>query len=64
MEGRKTAKERSLSRSWEGQRLEQQILAMAYEELWPVVRRRLPGPPDESARRSRTPVQLQQAQGG
>ena len=64
MEGRRTATERSLSRSWEGQRLQQQFLAMAYEVLWPVARRRVRSPGAQKARPSRPAGQLQQTNGG
>jgi hypothetical protein len=41
MEDNRKSPERSVQRSFECTRLEEQLWAMAYEELWPVVQRSL-----------------------
>jgi hypothetical protein len=68
MEEKRTNTERSLSRAWEGQRLQQELLALAYEEAWPVLRLRTGGRRAGPARTARTRAEwkpeLQQANGG
>jgi hypothetical protein len=39
MEGRKSSRGRRLSRCYQCSRLEEQLWATAYEQIWPVVRR-------------------------
>jgi hypothetical protein len=41
MEDKGNAPERTLQRGFECSRLEEQLWAMAYEEIWPVIRRSL-----------------------
>lgn len=43
MEGRRNACERTLSRGYESNRLEEDVWAMVYEQLWPLLRRSLNG---------------------
>jgi hypothetical protein len=43
MERRRNACQRRLSREYESNRLEEQVWAMAYELLWPLLRRALSG---------------------
>lgn len=63
MEGGQGNKERSLSRGWEGQRLQDQLLALAYEQLWPVLQVRLrPSQPTRDRRWHE--AELQRACGG
>ena len=39
MEGNRKKRDLSVRRCFEGNRLEEEIWAVAYEEVWPVVRR-------------------------
>ena len=39
MEDNRTAAERTLQRRFERNRLEEQLWSMAYEHVWPVIRR-------------------------
>jgi hypothetical protein len=39
MEGNRNGKQRRLSRACEPNRLQDQLLALAYEQIWPLVRR-------------------------
>jgi hypothetical protein len=41
MEDNRKASERTLRRRFEGNRLEEQLWSMAYEQIWPVIRRSL-----------------------
>jgi hypothetical protein len=41
MEDNRTAAERTLQRRFERNRLEEQLWSMAYEHVWPVIRRSL-----------------------
>jgi hypothetical protein len=41
MEGNRKKRDLSVRRGFEGNRLEEEIWAVAYEEVWPVVRRAL-----------------------
>jgi hypothetical protein len=54
-------RERSLSCGWEGDRVQEQSLALAYELLWPVLKRRLTATAQEQPKQG---VQLLQACGG
>ncbi len=51
MEGERGTGERKLMQCYQCNRLEDQLWAMAYEQIWPVVRRRLaqgdPTKPDQ-----------------
>lgn len=40
MEGRRRSRDRRLKRCHQGNRLEDQLWATAYEQIWPLVRRR------------------------
>ena len=54
-------RERSLSCGWEGDRVQEQSLALAYELLWPVLKRHLATTTQE---RPKQQVELLQACGG
>ena len=41
MEGNRKPSERSLRRCYQGNRLEEELLTMAYGEVWPVIRKAL-----------------------
>jgi hypothetical protein len=41
MEGRRASRQRALTRCYHGNRLEDQLWATAYEQVWPVIRRAL-----------------------
>jgi hypothetical protein len=42
MDGKRNGKQRRLSRACEPNRLQDQLLALAYEQIWPLVRRAVP----------------------
>ena len=50
MDDQRTARERALVRDFTSHRLEEQVLALVYEHLWPVARARAnrPRPPVEA----------------
>jgi hypothetical protein len=43
MEGQGKSRDRRLNRCYQGNRLEEQLWAVAYETVWPVVRRAVCG---------------------
>ena len=59
MEDNRKAAERALRCSFEGHRLEEQLWAMAYECLWPVVRGSLKKRAELSQRREGTSSKTQ-----
>jgi hypothetical protein len=63
MEEKRTDTERSLSRGWEGQRLQERLLALAYEEVWPVLQTGLRRAAPARTRQGSKP-ELQRASGG
>lgn len=50
MEGDGKAKQRKLTRCYQCNRLENEILATAYEQIWPVIRRTLAQHRDDEPR--------------
>ena len=50
MEDNRTAAERTLQRRFERNRLEEQLWSMAYEQVWPVIRRSLKQSVEEGLR--------------
>ena len=44
MEDRRESQERTLCRCYQCHRLEEQLWALAYEQVWPVIRKALPEP--------------------
>ncbi len=50
MEENRTAAERTLQRRFEMNRLEEQLWSMAYEHVWPVIRRSLKQSVEEGLR--------------
>jgi hypothetical protein len=57
MDGKKRLLGRRIERRFEGSRLEDQVWALAYEEIWPVLRKIVnhlrPAPQNKSHKRAR-----------
>ena len=52
MDGDQRTKDRSLQRSYEGSRVEDELWVLAYERLWPLMRRPLTRRHEPPVRRS------------
>jgi hypothetical protein len=64
MDGDRSARVRTVVRACEGHRLERELLALIYEQLWPVTRVRIPRRQAPLPSRRQRPGQSRAALGG